>query len=198
MTGLWEIVLSIVGAGIVGYVIRWFEEKRRRMHEKEAEYRRELKKYMPDLIEPLFKLLGNLWLSLVEFTNPDRVEYRNNILIVKGHKLTAPVREVNEALTNLNDFVIKNENKLDLLLPHPLRSWQYTTLHDFVNNIITDVRKGRFSLDDVAEVVTTTMNVQDDLQKVVGFETKVRLKSERAFKTLKPSRFERLKRKLKI
>ena len=186
---LWEIALSIIGAGIIGYVIRWFEEKRRRTYEKEVEYRKELKKHIPDLIEPLFKLLGDLLYSLVELTNPEYVEYSGNVLIVKGRK---PIRKVKEALTNLKDFVEENESQLDLLLPHPLQSWQYIVLHAFVNNIIEDARKGKILFDAISVSVATTMNIQEDLQKIVGFETKIRLKSERAL-----SRFERLKRKLR-
>ena len=198
MTELWDIALSLIGAGcvILGYVIHWLDEKRRRTHEKEVEYQRELKKHIPDLIEPLFKLLGDLWYSSIELTNPDRVEYSGDVLIVKGRKLMTPIREVREALDNLNDFVRDNENKLDLLLPHPLQSWQYANLRNFVNGILKDARKGKLSLGDVAKAVDTTIDIQDDLQKIVGFETKIRLKSERAFK--KPlTRFERFKRKLR-
>lgn len=190
--------MPIIGAGIVGYLVRWLEEKRRRMHEKEAEYQRELKKHIPDLIEPLFKFLSDLWLSLIELTNPDRVEYSEDVLIAKGIELEVPIREVKEALVNLMGFVGKNENKLDLLLPHPLQSWQYTRLHSFVNKIIEDATKGKISLDEISEGVNTIMNIQDDLQRIVGFETKMHLKSEWAFERLKVlSRFERLKRKLR-
>ena len=196
MAEFWEVVLSVIGAGVVGYTIRWLEERRRRTHEKEVEYRRELKKHIPDLIEPLFKLLDDLLYGLIELTNPERVEYSENALIVKGRKLTMPIREVEETLINLKNFLGKNENKLDLLLPHPLRSWQYVNLHDFIISIIEDARKGRMSFDNVTKALITIMNVQDDLQKILGFETKMRLKSERAFrKSL--SRFERLKRKLR-
>ena len=128
MAELWEIVLSIIGAGIVGYVIRLFEEKRRRTHEKEVEYRKELRKHLPNLIEPLYQLLANLWYSLIELTNPDYVEYDNGIILVKGHKLIKPIKKAQEALANLSDFVTKNESKLNLLLPHPLQSWQYMNL----------------------------------------------------------------------
>ena len=196
MVELWEIVLPIIGAGVVGYVIRWIDEKRRRTHEKEVEYRRELKKHLPNLIEPLFKLLSDLWNSLIELTNPDRVAYVGNDLIVIGRKLTMPIKEVKETLVNLKDFIERNENKLDLLLPHPLQSWQYARLDAFVNNIIENARKGKMSLDDISEIINTVMNIQDDLQKIVGFKTKIRLKSERAFE--KPlSRFEKLRRKLR-
>lgn len=195
---LWDIVLSLIGAGcvVLGYVIHWLDEKRRRTHEKEVEYQRELKKHLPNLIEPLFKLLGDLWISLIDLTNPDYVEYNEDVLIVKGRKLKMPIREVAEASVNLRNFVRKNENKLDLLLPHPLQSWQYEHLCDFINSIIGDAGKGKMSLYDISEAVTTIMNIQEDLQKIVGFETKTHLKSEYAFgKHL--TRFERLKRKLK-
>lgn len=197
MAELWEIILPIIGAGIIGYVIRWFEEKRRRTHEKEVEYRKELKKHLPDLIEPLFKLLGDLWYSLIELTNPDRVEYIGDVLIVKGRKLMMPIKEVKEALGNLEDFVRNNENRLDLLLPHPLQSWQYGNLRNFVNGILEDTKKGKLSFDDVIEAVSTITGIQGDLQRIVGFETKVRLTSEYAFGAKPLSRFERLKRKLR-
>lgn len=197
MAELWEIFLSIFGAFVVGYALGWFGEKWRRTSEKEMEYRKELKEHLPDLIEPLFKLLGNLWTSLVDFSNPDYVDFNENVLVVKGRKLTTPIREAEETLTNLENFLRKNESKLDLLLPHPLRSWQYGNLHGFVINIIEDARKGRMSFDDVIKALITIMNIQDDFQKILGFETKMRLKSEGAF--MKPlSRFERLKRKLRI
>ena len=196
MAELWEIILTIIGGGIVGYIIRWLDEKRRRTHEQEAEYRRELKKHLPDLIEPLFKLLSDLWNGLVDLTNPDYVEYNDDIILVKGHKLTTPIKEVKEALVNLNDFVRNNENKLDLLLPHPLQSWQYIRLEGSVNEIIKDARKGKFTFDGISKPVYAIMNLQDDLQKILGFKIKIRLKSEYAFEW-RLSRFEKLKRKLK-
>ena len=199
MAEVWEIVLPIIGAGIVGYAIRWLEERRRRTHEKEAEYRKELKKRLPDLIEPLFKLLGDLWVGLIDLTNPDYVEYKENVLIVKGRKLDKPIKEVTEVLVNLKNFVRSNETKLDFMLPHPLQSWQYGRLRSRIIGILKDARKGKILLGDVGEAVSTIMDIQSDLQKIVGFETKVRLKSEHAFETLKPlSRFERLKRKLRV
>lgn len=195
---LWDIVLSLIGAGcvVLGYVIHWLDEKRRRTHEKEVEYQRELKKHLPNLIEPLFKLLGDLWISLIDLTNPDYVEYNEDVLIVKGRKLEMPIREVAEASVNLKNFVRENENKFDLLLPHPLQSWQYGRLRDFIISIIGDAGKGKMSFYDISEAVTTIMNIQEDLQKIVGFETKTHLKSEYAFRK-RLTRFERLKRKLK-
>ena len=196
MAELWEIILPIIGAGIVGYIIRWIEEKRRRTHEQEAEYRKELKKHLPNLIEPLFKLLGDLWYSLIDLTNPDYVEYDDDIILVKGRKLTTPIRKVKATLVNLSNFVRKNENKLDLLLPHPLQSWQYTDLKGSVNKIIEDARKGKFTFEDISKPVYAIMNIQDDLQNILGFKIKIRLRSEHAFER-RLSRFEKLKRKLK-
>jgi len=196
MAELWEIVLSIVGAGIVGYIIRLIEERRRQTHEREVEYRKELKRHLSDLFEPLFELLGDLWNSLIELTNPDYVEYNNDIVLAKGHKLIARIKEAEETLANLIDFVTKNENKLNLLLPQPLQSWQYWRLESSVNEIIKNARKGKFTFDDISKPVYAIMNIQDDLQKILGFKIKMRLKSEYAFET-HLSRFGKLKRKLK-
>lgn len=195
----WEIVLPIIVAVlacILGYIIRRFEEKRRRTHEKEVEYRKELKKHLPDLFEPLFKLLGDLWCSVIELTNPDYVEYNNDIILVKGHKLRTPIREAKEASANLNDFVTKNENKLDLLLPNPLQSWQYRRLEASVNGIIKDAGKGKFTFDDISKPVYAIMAIQEDLQNILGFTIRMRLKSAYAFEE-RLSRFEKLKRKIK-
>lgn len=199
MAELWEVVLPIivaVVAGGVGYISRWIEEKWRRTHEKEVEYRKELKTHIPDLIEPLFKLLGDLWYGLIELTNPDYVEYDDDIILVKGAKLTTPIREVKEALVNLSDFIRKNENKLDLLLPHPLQSWQYRSLEGFANQIIEDARKGKFTFEDISKPVYAIMNIQEDLQNILGFKIKIRLKSEHAFEK-RLTRFGRLKQKVK-
>ena len=186
MAEVWEILLSIFGAGVVGYAIHWFEEKWRRTREKEMEYRKELRQYLPDLFEPLFKLLGDLWYSLIDLANPEYGEYSEDVFMVKGRKLTMPIREAKEALANLMGFVNKNEDKLDLLLPHPLQSWQYGRLRAFVNRIIEGARIGKISIDDLSEALHVIMNIRDDLQKILGFEMKIRLKSERIFESLRP------------
>jgi len=194
---IWEIIVSIIGAGIVGYIIRWFEEKRRRTHEKEVEYRKELKKHLADIFEPLFKLLGDLWNGLIDLTNPDFVDYEgDDAVLAKGQKLEEPIKEVRKALANLTDFITENETKLDLLLPLPLQSLQYRLLEEHVTKVIEDARKGSFTFSDISKPVYGIMAIQDDLQNILGFTIRMHLKSEFAFKE-RLSRFEKFKLKVK-
>ena len=194
---IWEILLPIVGAGIVGYVIRWFEEKRRRTHEREVEYRKELKKHYADVFEPFFKLLGDLWDGLIDLVNPDFVDYEgDDAVLAKGQKLKEPIKEVRKALTNLTDFITENETKFDLLLPLPLQSFQYSLLEEHVIKVIKDAERGRFTFSDISKPVYAIMGIQEDLQNILGFKIKMHLKSEFAFKE-RLSRFEKFKLKVK-
>ncbi len=197
---IWEIIvpiIPIIGAGIVGYFFRWFEEKRRRTHEKEVEYRKELKKHLTDIFEPLLKLLGDLWIGLIDLTNPDFVDYKgDDAILAKGQKLEKPIREVRKALTNLTDFITENETKLDLLLPLPLQSLQYSLLEEHVTKVIEDARNGRLTFSDISKPVNGIIAIQNDLRNILGFEIRMHLESEFAFEE-RLSRFEKIKMKMK-
>lgn len=193
MAEFWDIVLSLIGAGCVtlGYVIHWIEEKRRRTHEQEAEYRRELKKYLPDLIEPLFKLIGNLWLNLNVL-----VDWESDpIGLVSGQKLTKSLGEIRQSMQSLRKFVNEKATKLDILLPHPLQSWQYTHVEMHIAGIFHDIKRGKVNIDDITDAVVALIDIQSDLQRLLGFETKMRLESEYTL-TEPLSRFEKLKQKI--
>jgi len=189
---LWEIVLSIIGAGIVGYAIRWLEEKRRRTHEKETEYRKELKKHIPDLIEPLFNLLIDLWQSLASLIERKAGDER----VVGGSEVNKRLQEVAQSYHNLHTFVMENRKRLDFLMPHALQSWQYARIESYVQGILGNVIDGKGNSKHIIDVINTIMKLQKDLQKVVGFEMKIDLESAYPFRK-RPSRFERFKRKLK-
>lgn len=189
---LWEILLSIFGAGIIGYAIRWLEEKRRRTHEKETEYRKELKKHLPDLIEPLFRLLSDLWSSLLGL-----IDWRaDGEKLVGGNELNKSLQDVAQSYQNLHTFVKENGKRLDFLMPHALQSWQYARIESYVQGIIGDVIHREGNPKDIHDMIKTIMNVQKDLQKVVGFEMKIDLESEYPLGK-RPSRFERFKQKLR-
>lgn len=172
-------IITAIAAGIVGYAIRWIEEKRRQTHEKETEYQKELKQHLPDIIQPLFKLLDNLWTSLIGLTDWD--ENSQKMVVAKGHNLKISVEEVTQVLTNLKNFAEKNETQLDLLLPHPLRSWQYTRLRHEIANIVEKTIKGENTTDSVSSAISTIIDIQNDLRAIVGFGTGIHLRSEYAF-----------------
>lgn len=190
MAELWEIIFTIIGAGIVGYVIRWFEEKRRRTHEKEMEYRKELRQNLPDLIEPLFTILGDLWRKVILL-----VDWKKEGFNISGisWRQQSSIGDIDEALRKLKNFVEKNETKMELILPS-LLFWKLFELLDFLRDHIVESKQPSF--DDLMDGVGAINSIQSDIQQLLGFKMKGRFKSEYIFRK-RPSRFERLKRKLR-
>lgn len=205
MAEVWEIILPIIGAGVVGYIIRLLEEKRRRTHEKEMEYRKELRKHLPDLIEPLFALLVDLHNSLF-MLREHIIDWKN---VMERKKFTyktirvSDLEEVERALNRLETFIEEQKAKIDLLFPHPLRSYNITPVLLNIGYVMKEARQERVGAKSLAEYIQGFVSelacIQSDLQRTIGFETRVQLKGEYGWeKFLRPeSRLERLKRKLR-
>jgi len=155
------VALSCLALGII---LSEKLEDVRRTRKKEPEYRRQLMKHLPNLIKPLLKLLGELWVNLIGLIDWET----GSSNIVKGHELENNLGEVVEAINNLRKFVEENETQIDLILPHSLQSWQYSRIQSFVRRFIEDIEYGEAKADDIHGILGAIMDIQHNLQKIVA------------------------------
>ena len=84
------------------------------------------------------------------------------------HELENNLGEVVEAINNLRKFVEENETQIDLILPHSLKSWQYSRIQSFVRRLIEYIEYGEAKADDIHRILGVIMDIQHNLQKIVA------------------------------
>ena len=173
---VWNSVISVLGTlgGLLGgYWISSQMESRKRKHESEVEYRKEIKKHMDDIIKPLFTHLENLWGSLAIL----QVSIDQKSSVAKGKILKDLVLETQTANKALKDFVNSKYDEMSLLLPSPF-PWVFAPLDELVEwKIIKPILQGGKPSDDMTIAVNTAMKIQKNLRRLVGFETDVEIES---------------------
>ena len=163
----------------LGYLLRYFDEKRRRIYEREREYRNELKKFTTEIFEPIFELSGDLamnLLSLVDFSG-------DKAILVTGTELRDPLNDVEKRAEDFMSFLMKYSTKIDMMLPSEINSSTYYMILEGTENIIDKIGEDEFPLEDIEGLITILFSVQSDLQKLLGFSSNVKLQTN-VFKDL--------------
>jgi len=189
--GVLESVILVVGtlAGtLVGIFVTYLFNRRveleRRKHEREIEYRDEIKKHMDDLVKPLFNLLQNLWGSLAVL----QVSMRQKEPLVKGKTINDLLTETRNANQALRSFIKSKYDEMSFLLPGPF-PWIFAPLDELVQyRIIESISQGKEPTDDITVAINSLMKIQKDLRRIVGFEIDVKMESVYPFKKATHSR----------
>lgn len=181
---VWNSVISVLGTlgGLLGgYWISSRIESRRRKHESEVEYRKEIKRHMNDIIKPLYIHLQNLWGSLGILHE----SIRHESSLVRGKTLEDLLLEARTANQTLREFVHSKYDEMSLLLPSPF-PWVFAPLDELVEwKVIEPLSQGKEPTDDITLAVNTAMKIQKNLRRLVGFEIDVKMESVYPFKKTK-------------
>jgi len=133
---------------------------------------------MDDIIKPLFVHLQNLWGSLGILHE----SMRHDSSLVKGKTLQDLSLEVQTANKTLHQFVNAKYVEMSLLLPSPF-PWVFAPFDELVEwKIIEPISQGKKPTDDITLAVNTAMKIQEELRRLVGFETSVKVESIYPFK----------------
>lgn len=177
-----------------GYWISSQLESRKRKHESEIEYRKEIKKHMDDIIKPLFIHLQNLWGSLAIL----ETSMRHKSSVVRGKTFNDLLLETRTANQTLQKFVHSQYYEMSLLLPSPF-PWVFAPFDELVEwKIIEPISQGKRPTDDITLAVNTAMKIQEELRRLVGFETSIDVKSIYPFKKSYPRKKDTGKEKVKF
>jgi hypothetical protein len=162
-------VLGTLGGVLVGYWTNSRIEARRRKHEIEMEYRREIMKHMDDIVKPLFHFIEELWGSLATLWESIRMKSS----IVKGKTLLI---ETQTAKQNLREFILAKSTEIDLLMPHSLSTWVFAPIEERIDKILVQISEGKEPLpQETTVVINALMKYQKNLKKLIGFETEKEL-----------------------
>jgi len=183
--GVVESVISVLGTlvGVLaGFLMSHYFESKRRKHEKEVEYRREIRKDMDDLIKPLFVFIQNLWGSLGLL----QISLGKEKSVVHGKGLDDLLHEVQTANQIFQEFVRSKYDEMSLILPSPF-PWIFAPLDELVRyKIIEPILQGNKPVDDMTVAINSLMKIQKDLRRIVGFEIDVKLESVYPFEETRP------------
>jgi hypothetical protein len=171
----WNAIISVIGTlsgTIVGLLIGYCTssriEAKKERHAETMYYRNKLTEHMNDVIQPLFHLTEELWwnLGIVKET----IEGRNKIGTLQ--EWLSATKKAND---DLFQFSIHSANQIDILLPNQLSSWVFIPIKNRVDKIMDDLSKEKKPLDEMKEVIDGLMQYQENLKKLLGFETEVNL-----------------------
>ncbi len=159
---------TIVGAGVTIWVTR----SNRKFEERQA-YRDEILSNKDDLIKPLFHFLGELWsaIAIIE------VEYD------LGDKPVIPstkISDFEEEYEKYKTFKNATYDEMSFLLPSPF-PWIFAPLDENLDYILSELKSGRYPKDKLGETVNILMTMQEDLKKLIGYQTDIKLETKYPF-----------------
>lgn len=171
----WEILVSVLGTlggVLVGYWTNSRIEAKRRKHEIEMEYRREIMKHMDDIVKPLFHYIEELWGSLAILWE----SVRTKSSIVKNKTLEDLLLEAQTAYQDFQKFHLSKSTEIDLLMPHSLSTWVFAPIEERIAKILDQISNGKQPLpQEITVVINALMKYQKNLKKFIGFETEKKL-----------------------
>lgn len=159
-----------MGALLV-YLSNYFIENRKRKKDELIEYRKELRKYMDDIIYPLYVIFDELFINLIGsvdvISDPPK--------IVEGTQLISSRKEIREAQIKIDNFLKEKAIKLDLIFPKNLQSWKLIRLSAGINSIIEEIDKGENPVDKVNNLIAECIDFQENIKILLGFTFDERL-----------------------
>lgn len=170
LADFWDISLVVVSASI-GFLSNYFIENRKKKKDELKEYRKELKKYMDDIIFPLYVIFNELFINLIGsvdvMSDPPK--------IVEGTQLTSSRKEIREAQIELDTFLKEKELKLNLIFPENLQSWKLIRLSAGINSIVNEIDKGENPVDKINNLIAECIDFQKNIKILLGFTFDERL-----------------------
>jgi hypothetical protein len=173
----WNSVISVIGTlsgttiGLLaGYWASSRIEERKEKHEREMYYRNKLTEHMDDIIIPLYGFVEDLWRSLGVLRKCMLEKNLNDEEIVKDMLITIP-----KVQSNLREFYSSKEKYIDIFLPSMLSPWVLYPIEKTINTIIVQIRMGKEPIAEVTQVINALMKYQENLKKLIGYETEVEL-----------------------
>jgi hypothetical protein len=164
---------------VLGYLTTSHLETKRQKHEREMEYRKELAQHMDDTIKPLFHFVEELWKSLAILSESVRMKSS----IVKGKILKDLLLETQNAEQNLKGFYDSNYSQMNLLFPHPISPWVFAPIEEHLDKILVQISEGKRPADqEFTLVINALMKYQENLKRLLGYETKETLEEIYPFK----------------
>lgn len=164
--------MGTLGGVLVGYWTNSRIEARRRKHEIEMEYRKELVKHMDDVVKPLFHFIQKLWGSLAVVEESIRMKSS----IVKGKTLKDLLKETQNAKHNLREFYLAIKTEIDLLMPHSLSTWVFAPIEERIDKILIQISEGKEPhRQETTVVINALMRYQKSMKKLIGLETESKL-----------------------
>jgi len=170
----WNSVIPVIGtlSGLlIGYWISSRIEAKKENHAEKMYYRNKLTEHMDDIIIPLYGLVEELWRSL-SFLKES----------VSGKQINEEMKKdalqrVQRAQNALAEFysLKKIQILIDMLLPYSLETWIFFPLKLEIDAIIVLINLGQKPIDKMTKVIDAFMKYQENLKKLIGYETKVKL-----------------------
>ncbi len=185
----WDSIISVLGTLggttlglLIGYWTSSRIEAKKEEHATEMEYRRELSKNMNDIIKPLFGYVVNLSSSL------NLLELQLTTLIFNGTGTTLQqnIKVVDEAKKKLHEFYVSKWQEINFLFPKDLDIWILHIIEIRIDETLTEILKGTVLPDyGFTQVIDALEKYENNLKKLIGYETKVKLERIYPFTSLK-------------
>ena len=172
----WREILVLIISVLIGYIIRLFEDKRRRTFDMEKEYREELRKYSTEIFEPLFKITSDIIQSLIMLIDwcEGSKKYISN-----EEALNDTLDELSENVEAFDKFNDENETRIELILPSELSSMIFINIRIKIYEILENIYDGKSPTEKIRNVALTLIDVRSDIQKLLGYSTSIKLQTER-------------------
>jgi len=133
-----------------------------------------MNKHLDDIFKPLFtkimELMGHL-------TNLDYFLYTGKTEI---REIGPEIRKTKQASSNFAEFVTDNYEELSLYLPAPY-PWRFGQLEDLLKTIFQELDNGNYQREEIHKAMRATLTMQNDLKKLLGFTTDVKMESKHPF-----------------
>lgn len=157
--------------GLLVFLSNYLIENRKKKKDELIEYRKELKKYMDDIIYPLYVIFDELFINLIGsvdvIADPPK--------IVEGTQLISSRKEIREAQIKIDKFLKEKAIKLDLIFPENLQSWKLIRLSVGINSIVEEIDKGENPVDKVNNLIAECIDFQKNIKILLGFKFDERL-----------------------
>lgn len=191
LADFWDISLVVV-SGLLVYLSNYLIENRRKKKDELKEYRKELKKYVEDIIYPLYVIFDELFINLLGsvdvIADPPK--------IVEGTQLTSSRKEIREAQSKIDDFLKEKGLKLNLIFPKNLQSWKLIRLSAGINSIVEEIEKGENPVDKVNDLIAECIDFQKNIKILLGFTFDERLLTTYLDEPI--NKYEKIKKLFKI
>lgn len=175
----WDSVISVLGTLggtalglLIGYWTSSHIEAKQEEHAAEMEYRRELSKNMNDIIKPLFGYVVNLSASL----NLLELQLTTLIFVSTATTLQQNIKAVDEEKKKLHEFYVSKWQEINFLFPNELDIWVLHIIEIRIDETLAEILKGTALPDyGFTQVINALEKYENNLKKLIGYETKVKL-----------------------
>jgi len=103
--------------------------------------------------------------------------------IIKGKTMEDLLRTTQLAFQDLQTFIHDKYAEMSFLMPNELSPWVFAPISELIDvDILRPISKGEKPIRKMLLAVNTLMKYQENLRKLLGFETEARIDSVYPFK----------------